>query len=308
MSRVQTVLGDVEPSQLGWTMPHEHIAVCWDGALLDSTLDWDWATVEQNSIARLAHAKLCGIDTVIDMTTIEMGRNPALLRRLAEASEIQIICCTGLFADAYGVPHYFRNLSEDELYGIFEREVSLGIGKTGVRAGVIKVATGGREVTPLEERITRAAGRAAAAADVPVLTHTGHGAAGDRQIEILQGVGVSASRIVIGHSDVSANLKYHIKLLKAGVYVGFDRIGLTAFMPDEIRAQCISALVRMGYANQLLMSLDTALEWCGRDNDLGTPRELTYLKDRFLPMLGEAGVSWSDISTMMVTNPQRLFS
>ncbi|MGE3619219.1 MAG: phosphotriesterase [Acidimicrobiia bacterium] len=309
MAIVHTVTGDVEPEDLGWTMPHEHIVIGFDGTQLDSTLSLDWPAIEAAAAASLLRAKATGVRTIVDMTTIEMMRDADLLRRLSERTGVQIICCSGLFADEYGIPHYFRQLGEEEFTEIFVHEVEEGIGGTGVRAGVIKVATGGREVTPIEESIIRAAGVAAARTGVPVLTHTGRGAGGERQIELLTGAGMAPEKIVIGHSDVSANLKFHLRLLKAGAFVGFDRIGLPAFMPDPVRAQCIASLVRLGYVGQLMMSLDTHVRWCGRPQPLGAgDREFTTLADDFFPLLRDAGVTDDDIHQMMVENPRRLFS
>jgi phosphotriesterase-related protein len=304
---VNTVTGPIEADQLGWTLPHEHIVVAWDGTFLDSTLRFDWAKLEDDAVGALTRARESGIDSFVDMTTIEMGRDPALMKRLSEKSGLQIVCCTGLFAEGYGIPQYFRELTEEEIAEIYEREITDGIGDTGVRAGVIKVATGDRVVTELEERIIRAGARAHRATGAPVLTHTGRGGGGERQIEILTAHGVAPEKIVIGHSDVSADTKYHLRLLRKGVFVGFDRIGLKAFMPDEVRAGCIATLVRMGHTHQLTMSLDAHVEWCGRPMPLTEEREYTSLRDEFFPRLHQLGVSEEEIRTVMVDNIRTLF-
>jgi phosphotriesterase-related protein len=305
---INTVTGPIEPDQLGWTLPHEHIVVQWDGTELDSTLGFDYEALERHAVSELKAAKASGIDTMVDCTTIEMGRNVALMKRLSEATGVQLICITGLFADAYGIPHYFRELKSEQLTEIYIKEIQDGIGDTGVKAGAIKVSTGGVEVTPLEERIIRAAAVAQVATGVPVVTHTGRGAGGDRQIELLTEGGVPPTKIVIGHSDVSANLRYHRRLMRGGVFVGFDRIGLPAFMPDEIRAQCIAGLIRMGYLEQLTMSLDAHCAWCGRENELTEERSFTSLADDFFPLLRDAGISDEQIRHVMVDNVRKLFA
>jgi phosphotriesterase-related protein len=305
---VNTVTGPIEADQLGWTLPHEHIVVAWDGTQLDSTLHFDWAKLEDDAVGALTRARESGIDSFVDMTTIEMGRDPALMKRLSEQSGLQIVCCTGLFAEGYGIPQYFRELTEEEIAEIYVTEITEGIGDTGVQAGVIKVATGGKVVTELEEKIIRAGARAHRATGAPVLTHTGRGAGGERQIELLTTGGVAPEKIVIGHSDVSADTRYHLRLLGTGVFVGFDRIGLKAFMPDDVRAGCIATLIRMGHADQLTMSLDAHVEWCGRPMPLTEEREYTSLRDEFFPRLHRLGVSEDEIRSIMVDNVRTIFS
>jgi phosphotriesterase-related protein len=305
---VNTVTGPIEPKDLGWTLPHEHIIVAWDGTFLDSTLRFDWAKIEADAVAVCKRAKESGIKTIVDMTTIEMGRDVNLLRRVSEASGLQIVASTGLFADAYGVPNYFRQLTIEELVDLHVTEIEQGIGDTGIKAGVIKVATGEKQITELEDRLVRAGARAQLKTGVPILTHTGFGSLGDVQADILAEEGVDLTKVVIGHSDVSANLRYHTRIARKGARVGFDRIGLPRFMPDEIRAECIASMVRLGYVDQLTMSLDAHVQWCGRPNPLTVEeRDFNSLADNFFPLLRAAGVSDDTIHSIMVDNVRRLF-
>jgi phosphotriesterase-related protein len=307
---INTVTGTISLDQLGTTMMHEHIIVALDGTFLDSTMHFDWQAIEDEAVKKLKAVKeIGGVQTFVDLTTIEMGRDVELMRRISERSEVSIIFTTGLFADAYGIPHYFRDLSDEDITELYVHEIEEGVGPNHLKAGVIKVATGARELTELEVRIVRAAGKAAVATGVPVLTHTGRGGGGIEQIQLLQEVGVPLTKMVIGHSDVSADLRYHTKMLRMGAFVGMDRIGLTAFMPEAIRVGCISALIKMGYAKQLTMSLDAHVRWCGRPNPLTVEdRQFTYLFEEFFPMLKEAGVTDADLHQVMVENPKTVFT
>jgi phosphotriesterase-related protein len=290
-------------------LPHEHVISFWDGSLLDSTLHPDWGRVEELAVRKLTAAKQMGINSIVDMSTFEMGRDVELLKRVSERSEVHIVCCTGLFAEEYGVPYYFRQMPPQQLTRLYVTEIEKGIGFSGARAGVIKIATGGREVTELEERIIGAAALAQRETGVPILTHTGRGGGGVRQIELLLQAGVPPEKVVIGHSDVSADLKYHLKLLKYGVYVGFDRIGLLAFISDEIRAHCIKALVDLGHAARLTMSLDAYATWIGHEAPplAELERDYTYFMTSFVPLLRRVGVGDDTVREIMVENPRRLF-
>lgn len=306
---INTITGTISPDQLGATMMHEHIIVAWDGTFLDSTLPFDWQAIENEAVDKLIAVKEHGVHTFVDMTTIEMGRDVEFLRRIAERAEINLIFATGVFADAYGIPHYFRELSEDDIAEIYVKEIQDGVGPAKVRAGVIKLATGDKTLTDLEVTVTRAVAKAQQATGVPVLTHTGRGGGGVDQITLLKEGGVPPTKMVIGHSDVSADLRYHTRMLRYGAFVGFDRIGLEAFMPDVIRAQSIAALIRMGYVHQLTMSLDAHVRWCGRPNALTVEeRDFTDLWTKFFPLLREAGVTDEQVEQIMVANPRRVFS
>jgi phosphotriesterase-related protein len=102
--QVNTVLGQMRASELGFTLPHEHLISMWDGTLLDSTLSPDWAAIEDLIVRKLIAAKQAGIETIVDMSTLEMGRDVPLMRRAAERSGVNIIATTGLFAEEYGIP------------------------------------------------------------------------------------------------------------------------------------------------------------------------------------------------------------
>lgn len=305
---VNTVLGPIDLADLGWTLPHEHIVVGLSGAALDPAVTFDQAATESKAVALLKVARARGLRSMVDMTTIEMGRDPLMLRSISERAEVNIVCATGFFTEEVGIPHHFRYLTEQEIADIYVSEIETGIGPSGVKAGVIKAASGHRTVTELEEKFIGAAAIAHLRTGVPVLTHTGRGGGGERQAELLLEAGVPPTQIVIGHSDVSADLKYHLRLLRTGVFVGFDRIGQTTFMPDEVRAGCVSTVIHMGYTNQITMSLDAHVAWMGRPNDLVMEEsDFSYLHDTFFPRLTRLGVQDEDLESIMTTNVARLF-
>jgi phosphotriesterase-related protein len=306
---INTVTGEINSAQLGYTLAHEHLVTMWDGALLDSTLHVDWPAIERTLVEKVKAAKAVGYRSIIDMSTIEMGRNVEMMRRVSEQTEVNIVCISGLFAEAFGIPYHFRQMSDDELTRFFVTEVSVGIGKTGIRAGALKIATGGVQATPLEERLARVVARAQRETGVPILTHTGRGGGGLRQIELLTEGGVPETQIVIGHCDVSSDLRYHQRLLKRGVCIGFDRIGMLAFNSDEVRAHCIKALVDLGHRDRLIMSMDAHGAWIGHETPGLTEgdRDYLHLERKFFPLLRKVGVSDDDIRHIMVENPRGLF-
>ena len=314
MKQVQTVLGPVPVEQLGVTLMHEHLVIGWPGWIFDPLARFDRMKVTSLLIERLHEIKALGVSTFVDPCPIELGRNPELAAEVAEATEMNIICATGLYTNRLGIPVYFRQRTVDEIAEIFARELSNGIGSSGIRAGLIKCATGLHEITRHEEKCLRAAGRAHKATGAPILTHTESATMGTEQLDILASEGVDFGRVIIGHSCGTANLEYHLSLLDRGVFLGFDRFGLEAVFPDRLRIAALAGLLSIGYAKQIVLSHDYVGCFLGRSM-FRTPESrqglakwgYTHLFKEVLPKLRAIGVAEAQIQTMMVENPQRFF-
>ena len=314
MKQVQTVLGPVPVEQLGVTLMHEHLVIGWPGWIFDPLARFDRMKVTSLLIERLHELKALGVSTFVDPCPIELGRNPELAAEVAEATEMNIICATGFYTNRLGIPVYFRQRTVDEIAEIFARELSNGIGSSGIRAGLIKCATGLHEITRHEEKCLRAAGRAHKATGAPILTHTESATMGTEQLDILASEGVDFGRVIIGHSCGTANLEYHLRLLDRGVFLGFDRFGLEAVFPDRLRIAALAGLLSIGYAKQIVLSHDYVGCFLGRSM-FRTPESrqglakwgYTHLFKEVLPKLRAIGFTEAQIQTMMVENPQRFF-
>ena len=172
-------------------------------------------------LERLAAARAVGVQTLIDLTTPDLGRDAALVREMSEQSGMHVICATGMWRVA---PMSFTNRDPDEVAEIFVREIEVGIGDTGIKAGVIKVANDMEGVTEAYDSTIRGAARACKRTGTPISTH--HWAlteVGRRQVEIFQEEGAPMDRIAIGHSADTTDVDYLEDLLKAGVYLSMDR-------------------------------------------------------------------------------------
>ena len=203
MKTVQTVTGPVASGELGTTLMHEHLMIGWPG--------WE-AEAPADRAARREHAKRCvdrmlelrdlGLATFLDPCPIDLGRDVELMAEVAHATGVHIVCATGLYKEDQGAPAYFKFRAQfgdglKEMTDVFIRELTEGIGETGIRAGVIKVATSAHRITPYEEMVLRAAARAHLETGVPITTHTDEGTMGVEQLEILVGQGVAPQAIVV---------------------------------------------------------------------------------------------------------------
>jgi phosphotriesterase-related protein len=156
-------------------------------------------------------------------------------------------------------------------------------GRTARTDADARVATGAPAVTVLEKKFLAAACMAQKATGVPIITHTQDGCAGPEQQKLFADGGVAAHRCLIGHCCGNADPAYHRQVVDGGSYIGFDRIGIVRFQPDEVRADNLAKLVRDGFRAQIMMSQDRHCGWRGKFPRQLSAEELSkieYLKSK----------------------------
>lgn len=312
MPSVNTVLGPVAPDALGFTLCHEHIWVSSAGIphTFPDFADRDGAMNIVVDYLRAARAE--GVQTIVDVTTHDLGRDIDFFREAAQQSGVQVIACTGTWLD---IPRVFAAASPDQIARLYIREIEQGIEGTGIKAGVIKVATDG-DVSPANEVILRAAARAQKATGVPITTHTNSVQQnGGQQLRIFEDEGVDMARVCIGHSNDTTDLGYLEGLLQSGAYLGMDHYALEPRpgRPSwQEKTEVLRDLIQRGYGERLMLSHDFVplTAW-------GTPRPVRpespppdgylMISRHVLPYLKQIGVTDGQIHTMMVENPRRFF-
>jgi phosphotriesterase-related protein len=188
---------------------------------------------------------------------------------VSQKTGFQIICATGLYKQAEGGHPYWHVRSAfgsqvDAMADIFIKEITEGVADTGVRAGIIKVATGKGAITDYERTIFEAAAKASVETGAPITTHTDDGTMGDVQQEILTSAGVAPNRIVIGHSCGTTDHDYHMKIARGGSYLGFDRFGINALQPDDDRVAALARAIQAGAGDRIVVSHDSVWCWKGQ--------------------------------------------
>ena len=320
MSEIQTVTGATTPEKLGRTLMHEHLLIGYPGS------DVDWVNPGpsrrervERCVERIEEMKALGVTAMLDPCPADLGRDVELMAEVAQRTRFQLICATGLYKEAEGGTAYWKfrmafGSVVDAMAELFIRELSEGVGDTGIRAGIIKVGTGHGTLTEYEQAVFAAAAKASLETGAPITTHTDDGRFGDDQQAFLTGRGVPAHRIVIGHSCGSGDTAYHTKIAKNGSYLGFDRFGLDMLQPDEERVAALARLVEAGFGRQIVVSHDSVWCWNGQP---APPEALAQMEKvwnpshfltRIAPRLREAGVSDAQIETLLVDNPKRFFA
>ncbi len=263
---VQTVQGPLDASKLGFTLTHEHIGGN------SPELFGGRANSASKAVDKLKEARDAGVNTIVDVTTFDIGRNVRFGEEVSRKSGMQIVARTGqhLFA-----PESFSEQTVEEIAELFIREIEQGIEDTDVKAGVIKVATRSDGVTPSEEKALKAAARASKATGVLIETHThARRRGGEKQVEIFEAEGVSPARVSLGHSDDTDDMDYLIGLAKRGYTLGMDHICVNnqprERTPHHGRATYSPVCLRAGNRFRACAGWPRALEWLGRRHSSGS--------------------------------------
>lgn len=272
-----------------------------------------------DAIDRLNELKSRGVDTVVDLTVIGLGRYIPRIQRVAAATELNIIVATGLYT-YNDVPFRFHFQGPGTLLDgpeimteMFVRDITEGIADTGIRAAILKCATDEPGVTPGVERVLRAVAAAHRETGVPISTHTHAGLRrGLEQQRIFAEEGVDLSRVVIGHSGDSTDLDYLEELIAQGSYLGMDRFGIDSILPFEQRVDTVARMCERGHAEKMVLSHDASCYFDALPEDV-VPVVMPnwhylHIHNDVIPALKERGVTDEQLHTMLVDNPRRIFT
>jgi phosphotriesterase-related protein len=310
MTNVETVLGLVDASELGFTLSHEHVLVSAGNDVRNYPWMFDLDTTREVLIRELTEAKAGGIDSIIDLTTPDLGRNVRFVESVAQATGVHIVVATGIWRD---VPRSFWTRDPDQIADIFVREIEIGIDDTSIKAGAIKVANDMGGVTPEGALVLRGAARASIRTGVPISTH--HWApeeVGRQQLAIFQEEGVPLHQVCIGHSADTEDVDYLEDLLKAGVYMSLDRYpgSASSSLPWQKRNATVQALIERGWVERLMLGHDYAPRPVPVGTTPSSEGQTRYLfvSTTAIPALLKAGVTQDQVDTMTREVPRRFLS
>jgi phosphotriesterase-related protein len=310
VSRVETVLGPVDAADLGWTFSHEHVVVSEGQESLYYPWQYDFEATRDVAVRRWSEAKAAGIGAAIDVTTPDLARDVTLVREVSRSANVHIIAATGLWRS---IPRTFWDRDPDEIAAIFEREIRVGIGDTGVKAGAIKVANDSEGVTPEAKPVLQAAARTLKATGCPITTHSyAPGRVGLEQIEVFQGERAPLDRIAIGHSDDTTDVGYLEEILQAGCFLSMDRFDpgdFPGYPSWRERAATVAVLVDRGWAKQIMLGHDFPPTFVPAGEAPGDePNPYLFVPGTVIPELRRLGVSEEDLDTMMRAAPVRFLT
>lgn len=311
MTTIHSVLGPLETGDLGFTLAHEHLMVSGTGIYQDYPELLGEDRLER-VVKGLKETKDGGVDTIVDATTLDLGRDINLLVEASRQSGINIIACSGWWLD---IPRWFDGISADQMAGVFVRDVEKGISGTRVKAGILKSASDMEGVTPGAEVILRGIARAHLKTGVPIVLHSySPGEVGRHQLKILTEEGVSLNRVKMDHSNDTTDVDYLVWILDQGCFLGLDRYPGMGVSPEQ-RTETLKKLIDRGYADRLcpshdgmILHVEVANPMMSAEERLArNPHGFLYIKKVVFPQLRDMGVSEDVLSRLCIDGPRNFF-
>ena len=308
MASIMTVTGPVSPNDLGFTLIHEHI-------FLDMMRD-DWSVDRflndpELACLELMHYKESGGVTVVDQTSKGLRGNDQYLlpvkhalgvKQVAERTGLNVVLGCGWYREKYYEPHLWRDKT-DKIADEIVVELTEGIEGTDVKAGLIgEIGSQFNWISPVEERVFRAAARAHKRTGITISTHTAWGPVGLDQLDILEQEGVDLDRVIVSHANSDPRLEYHQEIARRGAYVSIEGLGSRNDHEQGIELHTIRNILDAGLIDHLLLSHDVCVR---RMYTAYGGEGYAYIPNKFVHELYDIGVSETEFTQIMVDNPRR---
>jgi phosphotriesterase-related protein len=305
VARITTTLGPMAADELGMVLPHEHVFVdlrTWDQPGYGEAVPADVIALMAPEIER---ARGAGVTAIVECSTIGVGRRADIDAAVSAATGFPLVVPTGIYREPW-VPRWACEATEDALHGLMLTELSDEIAGSGVQAGWIKLSAGDDGLTDCEAKILRAAARAAKATNSVVGSHTIRGRVVRDQLDIIEAAGVTPDRFIWIHTQAEPDVDLHLEIARRGSWIEYDAIGSDDF-DDAFFVARIQRALDAGLSGRLLLSQDRG-SYDPAQPGGGTPRPYTYLSERFLPVLRNAGLDPAEITNLTQRNPFDAFA
>ena len=344
--KVQTVLGVIESENLGATLIHEHLFI--DGkclfaepegaserALAYEPVDWhnlSWLRYhpyenldnmrlldEQEAIDEATLFKKAGGGTIVDVTITGIGRDPKGIARVSRATGLNVVMGSGYYtANSLGAE--MATKTEEEISAEIINDITVGVGGTGIRAGLIGEIGCSWPLHDYERKTLKAAAVAQQKTGACLSVHPGRNRKAPFDVvDILEQAGADLSRVIICHID--ARIRDHegrTQMLQKGCVLEYDLWGWEGHFPsywtadgymdlpnDTQRIHEIRRHIEEGYLNQIVMSHDICAKTRrARYGGWGYAHILNYV----VPMMRQRGITQEQIDTIIMANPRRLLT
>ena len=313
-NKILTVKGAIDATKMGTTLIHEHVLVDFGGADVTGYHRWNREDVLQVVLPHVLEVKSRGMKTLFEMTPAYLGRDPLLLSRLSEKSDLHLITNTGFYGARNNkfIPHFAFEASADELSEIWIDEFENGIEGTDIRPGFIKIAVDrDPQLSTMHAKIVRAAGMTHLATGLTIVSHTGPDEPAFAQLELLKSMGVDPSAFVWTHAQWGT-MDGYLRAIEMGAWVSIDNVADVKLSNQRFSNRIdwfvwvLSELKKHDALHRVLISHDAG--WYRVQETEEKPyRGYTAIFDRLIPALKKVGFGQEDIDRLLIYNPQEAF-
>jgi 5-phospho-D-xylono-1,4-lactonase len=314
VSFVRTVLGDIDPSELGVTYAHEHMAIA-GSRTTDMFPDFRLDDADR-AVEELAPAQALGLRAVVDAMPADTGRDVLLLAEISRRSGVHILGPTGAHHGRYYPEnHWTERLDVAEIAGLFAADIDDGIDaldygspivrRTPHRAGVIKIGASEGGPSPRDARIFQAAAAAQVATGCPILTHCEAGTGALEQMAVLIEHGADPGHVALSHVDKIVDRVYQREIFSTGAFVEYDQGFRWKDAPNGT-LQLIEWALEDGHGDRIVLGLDAARQ--GYWSTYGGAPGMTYLLDELATAMRDRGIGDEQQRLFFVDNPARLYA
>ena len=310
-----TVNGPIEPEEVGLALIHEHIMVDWIGADSTGRHRWDRDAIVARALPYLEEVKEFGVTTFLDCTPAYLGRDPYVLKKLADRTGIQILTNTGYYGSGNNkyIPKEAMKAPATEIASHWIKEFEHGIDGSGIRPGFIKISVENeKHLSEAHRKLITAAGIAHLETGMAIVSHTGGDSPAMAQIRVLKGLGVSPSAFVWTHAQ-NGSMSGYVQAADQGAWISLDNInGGTSTDPDDAGnvawfVETLLAMKNHGFLDHVLISHDAGWYTVGEENG-GSYRGYTDLFTKLIPQLERNGFTQGDIDLVLRQNPRKAYA
>jgi phosphotriesterase-related protein len=312
---IMTVNGKIPADSMGLSLIHEHVFLDWTGADSINPKAWDNEAAFRTILPDLLEMKALGVRTFLECTPNYLGRNPLLLKRLADSTGLQILINTGYYGavkNKYLPRHAYRETAQ-QLAARWIQEWKNGLEGTGIRPGFIKTSV---EVplSPLHEKLIRAAAIAHKKTGLTIVAHTGPEAGAYRELELLKAEGVAPEALVWTHAQ-GGKRTAHVDIARRGAWVSLDGMGWID--PADSKGDSTGLKDYVGMLKNLkdhnmlhrtLIAHDAGWYTHGAADGSVARKPYTAIFKLVIPELKKVGFTEADIRQLLMENPKQAYA
>jgi 5-phospho-D-xylono-1,4-lactonase len=257
---VITVLGPVNPLDMGITDAHNHI---WINSVPGSAPNSPVLNQTSEILAELEDYRRLGGGGQIDCQPGGCGRNGVKLVELSRLSGINIVASTGFHRRCYySVDTPLFSFSAEAACDYFLDEIKNGLVETRnltkqVFPGQIKIAVES-SLSMSSMALLEAAAYVCRLSGLAIQMHTERGTDAEAFLEFFINQGVSPLRLIFCHMDKRPDFCLHAEIARAGVMLEYDTFFRSKYEPEKYLWPLILEIVEVGLNNSLALATDMA--------------------------------------------------